>query len=460
MGFARDFWNSRGNIERDWAFFSGLAKFQRGKGRGHFCRSTFRVDSGCRRDRRRDLDSDLLADALRFSGLNHNRIRVAAYHSHPNLAESDHRKNVILFLGLSRSSCDLAASFKSFPAYARHGTALYSKVKIGEIAILGAGSWGTALAWLWGKNGRQVSLWGHNVDRVLRIQETRENTDYLPGLELPESVRIRSELSDCVAADLIVFVTPSTALRQVAARLGKAIGNIPAVMLSCVKGIEHGTGMRMSQILRELFPEQKIAVLSGPNLAVEIVQNLPTATVIGCNDAECATSLQSILGSPRFRIYTSQEVTSIELGGALKNVFALAAGISDGLGLGDNSKAALVTRSLAELVRLGVAMGGTAQAFYGLSGAGDLIVTCYSERSRNHTVGRRLGRGESLTQITQSMKMVAEGIPTARSAFECARQLKIETPIIDQVYAVLYEQKKPTVALEEVLSREQKAEQL
>jgi len=316
-------------------------------------------------------------------------------------------------------------------------------VKIGETAILGAGSWGTALAWLWGKDGRQVSLWGHNTDRVARIRETRENSDYLPGLTLPGPVRVTSELSDCAGADL-----------------GEAIGNVRAVLLSCVKGIEHGTGMRMSQILTELFPEQKIAVLSGPNLAVELVQNFPTATVIGCNDAECATSLQGILGSQRFRIYTSQEVTSIELGGALKNVFAVAAGISDGLGLGDNSKAALVTRSLAELVRLGVAMGGTAQAFYGLSGAGDLIVTCYSERSRNHTVGKRLGRGESLMQITQSMKMVAEGIPTTRSAFECARQLKIETPIIDQVYSVLYERKKPIVALEEVLSRGQKAEQL
>jgi len=248
------------------------------------------------------------------------------------------------------------------------------------------------------------------------------------------------------------------ALRKVGAQLREAVGNVRSVLLSCVKGIEHGTGMRMSQILSELFPKQKIAVLSGPNLAVELVQNFPTATVVGCHDDECATSLQGILGSQRFRIYTSQEVTSIELGGALKNVFALAAGISDGLGLGDNSKAALVTRSLAELVRLGVAMGGTAPAFYGLSGAGDLIVTCYSERSRNHTVGKRLGRGESLMQITQSMKMVAEGIPTARSAFECARQLKIETPIIDQVYSVLYERKKPTVALEEVLNREQKAE--
>ena len=333
-------------------------------------------------------------------------------------------------------------------------------MKIGETAILGAGSWGTALAWLWGKDGSQVSLWGHDPDRVARIRETRENSHYLPGLKLPGAVSITSELRDCSSADLVVFATPSTVLRKVSARLREAIGNERAVLLSCVKGIEHGTGMRMSQILSELFPKQKIAVLSGPNLAAEVVQNFPTATVIGCNDADCATSLQRTLGSPRFRIYTSQEVSSIELGGALKNVFAVAAGISDGLELGDNSKAALVTRSLAELVRLGVAMGGTAQAFYGLSGAGDLIVTCYSERSRNHTVGKRLGRGESLTQITQSMKMVAEGVPTARSAFECARQLKIETPIIDQVYAVLHEQKKPTVALEEVLNREQKAEQL
>jgi glycerol-3-phosphate dehydrogenase (NAD(P)+) len=333
-------------------------------------------------------------------------------------------------------------------------------VKTGKTAILGAGSWGTALAWLWGKDGRQVLLWGHDVERVARLRATRENSDYLPGFRLPESVRVTSELSDCASADLIVFATPSTGVRKVAAHLREAIGNVHAVLLSCVKGIEHGTGMRMSQILRELFPEQKIAVLSGPNLAAEVVRNFPTATVIGCDDADCATSLQGTLGSPRFRIYTSREVTSIELGGALKNVFAVAAGISDGLGLGDNSKAALVTRSLAELVRLGAAMGGTAQAFYGLSGAGDLIVTCYSERSRNHTVGKRLGLGESLTQITQSMRMVAEGIPTARSSFECARRLNIETPIIDQVYAVVYEQKKPTVALEEVLSREQKAEQL
>jgi glycerol-3-phosphate dehydrogenase (NAD(P)+) len=215
----------------------------------------------------------------------------------------------------------------------------------------------------------------------------------------------------------------------------------------------------MTEILREIFPENKIAVLSGPNLATEVARNLPTATVLACDDADCAASLQTGLGSPRFRIYTSLDVVSIELGGALKNVFAIAAGISDGLGLGDNAKAALVTRSLAELVRFGVAMGGTANGFYGLSGAGDLILTCYSESSRNHSVGKRLGRGEALAEITTSMKMIAEGIPTARSAWECARRLNITTPITDQVHSILYKQKKPAVALEELLKREPKPEQ-
>ena len=460
MELARDVWNRRGDIERARAFFSRVATLQGRERCRHFSRGIFRVGSGCRAGWCCDLDTDLFAYSLCFGRLNCRCSCITSHYSDYNLVKSKHGKVVILLVGLSRGSCDLASSFKSFTAHAWNGAALYSKVKIGETAILGAGSWGTALAWLWGKDGRQVSLWGHDRDRAARMRETRENSEYLPGLKLPESVRVTSRLTDCTRSDLIVFATPSTALRKVATQLQEAIGNGRAVLLSCVKGIEHGTGMRMSQILSELFPDQKVAVLSGPNLAAEVVQNFPTATVIGCNDAECATNLQGILGSPRFRVYTSQEVTSIELGGALKNVFAVAAGISDGLGLGDNSKAALVTRSLAELVRLGVAMGGTAQAFYGLSGAGDLIVTCYSDRSRNHTVGKRLGRGESLMQISQSMRMVAEGIPTARSAFECARQLKIETPIIDQVYAVLYEQKKPTGALEEVLSREQKAEHL
>ena len=325
-------------------------------------------------------------------------------------------------------------------------------------AIIGAGGWGTALATLWAKDGRQIVLWGHNADRIARMRKTRENGDYLPGLQLPHSIHITSKISDCANADLIVFATPSIVLRDIAAQLAKVIGLTNAIFLSCTKGIEHGSGMRMTEILREMFPENKIAVLSGPNLATEVARGLPTATVIACDDADCAARLQIGLGSPRFRIYTSLDVVSIELGGALKNVFAIAAGISDGLGLGDNAKAALVTRSLAELVRFGATMGGTANAFYGLSGAGDLMLTCYSEHSRNHSLGKRLGQGEHLSEILASTKTVTEGIPTAQSAWECAGRLNILSPITDQVYSILYEQKKPAVALEELLKREPKAE--
>jgi glycerol-3-phosphate dehydrogenase (NAD(P)+) len=460
MGFTRDFWNRRGGLCCDRALFSSVAKVPRWKGRCDLCRSTFRPHATRDAYWCRHLDISFLLDALCLPGVGGSCRRAAASDRHYDSAKSKLWESAVLLVALYSGSCYLAASFKSFSANARQGTTLYPEVNIGRTAILGAGAWGTALAWLWGKNGRQISLWGHNVARIVRMQKTRENRDYLPQVKLPRSVDVTSELGDCAGADLIVFVTPSTALREIATRLRRVVANPSAVFLNCTKGIEHLTGMRMSQILREVFPGHRIAVLSGPNLAVEIAQNLPTATVIGCDDVNCAASLQGTLGSPRFRIYTSQDVASIELGGALKNVFALAAGISDGLGLGDNSKAALVTRSLAELVRLGVAMGGDANAFYGLSGAGDLIVTCYSEHSRNHTVGKRLGRGEPLDQITAPMKAVAEGIPTTRSAWECARRLNVDTPIIDQVYAVMYEQKKPTAALEELLSREQKAERL
>ncbi len=227
-------------------------------------------------------------------------------------------------------------------------------MKIDKTAILGAGSWGTALAWLWGKDGRQISLWGNNPERVERMQETRENSDYLPTLKIPNSVNITHELHDCADADLIVFVTPSTALRGIVMRLQGVVGSAQAVLLSCTKGIEHGTGMRMTQILGEIFPKHRLAVLSGPNLAAEVVRNLPTATVIGCRDPECAANLQTFLGSSRFRIYTSEEITSIELGGALKNVFAIAAGASDGLGLGDNTKAASSTAVIGALASIWV----------------------------------------------------------------------------------------------------------
>jgi len=331
-------------------------------------------------------------------------------------------------------------------------------VSIRNTAIIGAGGWGTALAVLWSKRGNAITLWGNDPERAAKLRETRENGEYLPGVKLPNAIHVTSDIADCSSADLVVFVTPSVALRSVAKRLQTANLNSGAILLSGTKGIEHGTGMRMSEVLHETFPDHTVAVLSGPNLAVEIARGLPTAAVLGCSNHQCAEELQSYLGSERFRIYSSDETIGIELGGALKNVFAIAAGAGDGFGLGDNSKAALVTRSLAELVRLGTEMGGNPRTFYGLSGAGDLIATCFSQLSRNRRVGERLGRGETLEQICASTHSVAEGIPTAKSAFECARKLQIETPIIDQIYSVVHEGKRPDQAMQELLGRDQKSE--
>ena len=327
-----------------------------------------------------------------------------------------------------------------------------------KIAVIGAGGWGTALSVIWSKQALDISLWGRDSARIEQLRHLRENSAYLPGVNLPDTIGLTSDLKTCANADLIVFVTRSTALRETAAQVKTMPIKRDAVLLSCVKGIEHGTGKRMSEILTEIFPEHAVAVLSGPNLAAEVARELPTATVLACSRAEIAANLQRELGTPRFRIYTAAEVAGVELGGALKNIFAIAAGAGDGLGLGDNSKAALVTRALAEMVRVGTKMGGELRTFYGLSGAGDLIATCFSKRSRNRQVGEHLGHDRALDEIISSMGTVPEGIPTAKGAYECARKLQVDTPIIDQVYSLLYERKPPARAMEELLQRDQKAE--
>jgi glycerol-3-phosphate dehydrogenase (NAD(P)+) len=334
-------------------------------------------------------------------------------------------------------------------------------VKLEKLAIIGAGGWGTALAVLWANVAPKVILWGNTAARVEQMRAGRENRTYLPGIQLPESLEVTTSLEDCAQADLIVLVVPSTALRTIARRLrDRIVLSAQAIFVTCTKGVEHRSGMRMSEIIAEAFEDWPIAVLSGPNLAPEVSRGLPTASVLACSRPEYARELQRALGSPRFRIYTSDDLRGVELGGAFKNVFAIAAGASEGLDLGDNSKAALVTRALAEMIRLGTAMGGQLNTFYGLSGAGDLVLTCYSKQSRNRRVGERLGRGESPQRIASTMQMVAEGVPTAKSAYECARKLNVDTPIIDQVYALLYENKPATQALEELLGREQKPERV
>jgi glycerol-3-phosphate dehydrogenase (NAD(P)+) len=333
-------------------------------------------------------------------------------------------------------------------------------VKQQKIAVLGAGAWGTALSVIWAKRGQGIQLWGKNSSRIEQLRSDRENTAYLAGIKLPAEIGLTSELGDCANADLIVFVTRSTALRETVTALKRIPITSDAVLLSCIKGIEHGTGKRMSEIIGEAFPKHTIAVLSGPNLATEVSRDLPTATVLACTKRDLVVELQSVLSTPRFRVYTSDDLVGVELGGALKNVFAIAAGAGDGLGLGDNSKAALVTRALAEMVRLGTKMGGDLRTFYGLSGAGDLVATCFSEHSRNRQTGEHLAKGRSLEEIASLTGTVAEGIPTARSARECARRLAVDAPIIEQVYSLLYERKPPFEAMEELLKREQKAETL
>src|SRR5256885_16125004 len=318
-----------------------------------------------------------------------------------------------------------------------------------RVAVIGAGGWGTALSVIWARQGRAILLCGNDPSRVEQLRASRENNAYLPGVNLPQAIGLTSDLHSSADADLIVFVTPSTALRKTAARLAEVEINSRAVLLSCIKGIEHGTGKRMSEILAEIFPQHPIDVLSGPNLATEVSRGLPTATVVACSKRDCAEELQKYLGTPRFRVYTGEELPGIELGGALKNVFAIAAGAGDGLGLGDNSKAALVTRALAEMVRLGTKMGGELRTFYGLSGAGDLIATCFSQHSRNLRFREQLSRGRSLDEIASAIGTIAEGIPTAKSAHECAHKLQVDTPIIDQVYSLLYQRKAPAQAMEE-----------
>ena len=328
------------------------------------------------------------------------------------------------------------------------------------VAVLGAGSWGSALAVLLAGKELPVRLWGRDAAHVAVIASSQSNPDYLPGVTIPKLVEPTASLADALRdARIVLVVTPSRALRELAGQLA-ASGDLAsdAVIVSGTKGLEHTTGLRMSEILANHLPTHPIAVLSGPSHAEEVARNIPAAVVLGCADVEVAKRLQLTFNTRAFRTYTSDDVAGIELGGALKNVFAIAAGICDGIGLGDNTKAALVTRSLAELIRLGVRLGGQRETFQGLSGIGDLMVTCFSRHSRNRLVGERIGRGEELDAITASMKMVAEGVPTTRSAWECARKYEVVTPVVDQMHAILYGGQSPKDALNELMLRDPKPE--
>ncbi len=324
-----------------------------------------------------------------------------------------------------------------------------------NVAVLGAGAWGTALAKVLHQNGHRVTLWGRNASALEEIKRSRRNERYLPAIELPADWICEPDLTKAIShQDCIVVAIASKGFREVATRLR----DTNAILVSVTKGIDYDTGKTMCGILRECAPRARLATLSGPTFAMEVARGMPTAIVAASEDPDTRRAVQEIFHQPRFRVYRSRDLLGVELGGALKNIIAIAAGVCDGLGLGDNSKAALITRGIAEVRRLGVACGAQPETFAGLSGLGDLMVTCFSSHSRNRELGERAGRGETMEALMQSGMKLAEGVPTCRSAFRLARKLNVETPIIDEVHAMLYEGKNVRQTMNDLLSRDTKAE--
>ncbi len=319
--------------------------------------------------------------------------------------------------------------------------------------MLGAGAWGTVLAWLLAKNKHEVLLWTRRKDHAQEINQTRTNPDYVPDLVLPENIRVTSELAKaCDNTNAALVVVPSKGLREVLEKLP----DVPT-LISCSKGLELTSFKRLSRVMQEYKPNAKIAALSGPNLALEIAQGKPAAATIASENLEFAKTAQGWLNQPIFRVYSSDDLIGLEIAGALKNVIALAAGICDGLGLGDNAKATLITRGLGEIVKVGTHLGGDVKTFYGLSGLGDLVATCSSGQSRNHRAGERLAKGATLEELQKS-GLTAEGIPTTKAVHELAQQEHLDLPICSEIYRVIYENKQPHEAISNLMGRRLKDE--
>jgi glycerol-3-phosphate dehydrogenase (NAD(P)+) len=327
------------------------------------------------------------------------------------------------------------------------------------IAVLGAGSWGTALAMLIARNGRQIYLWGQDAARMANMAHERENVRYLPGIPLPENVQIREDLPELLTAtDRFLVAVPSHAFRMLLKHLQDGL-KAGSTLAWATKGLEPGSGKLLGQVVvEELGETVASAVISGPTFAKEVANNLPTALTVAADQPGVADEVASWLHSDRVRVYTSDDLKGVQLGGAIKNVLALAAGISDGLGFGANARAALITRGLAELTRLGVAMGGKAETFMGLTGAGDLILTCTDDQSRNRRAGIGLGKGQSLNEVLGEIGQEVEGVATSRELYHLAKSLDVDMPITEQVYRVIYENRSPQEAVEALLSRDLKPE--
>jgi len=332
-----------------------------------------------------------------------------------------------------------------------------------RVGVLGAGSWGTTLAILLTKKGIKTVLWARNHKFAKQIRENRQNTLYLPGFELPAALEITSDISKAVTdKEVILFVVPSHGLREVAKQVSVALNdlskspNLPYALVSASKGIENRTLLTMTEIMEEVLPSRlsgRVAALSGPSFAKEVAASIPTAITVAASEHKLRKGLQDLFTTETLRIYTSFDLVGVQLGGALKNVMAIASGISDGMGFGTNTRAALITRGLAEMSRLGMRLGANPMTFAGLAGLGDLVLTCTGDLSRNRQVGLKLGEGQCIDNILRKMSMVAEGVKTTNSVYAMADKYSVEMPIINQVYRVLYQGINPKNAVNELLTR-------
>jgi len=328
-----------------------------------------------------------------------------------------------------------------------------------NITILGDGGWGTTLAVLLCRKGFQVTLWGAFADYAAFLDKKRINVKFLPGIKIPRKIKITHDLKEAVSGkQLLILAAPSQHMRGLLRKIKRTSYSSQAIILSAAKGIEVASNKRMSEVIREELGRVRFAILSGPTIAQEVARGIPSTAVIASADLAARQYLQGIFCTQKLRIYTNSDLIGVELGGSLKNIIAIACGISDGLGFGTNTKAAILSRGLAEISRLGVAMGARAATFSGLTGLGDLVTTCISPYSRNRFVGEQVARGRTLKTIEAHMQMVAEGVPTAKSAYALSRRHKVDMPITREVYRVLYQNKSPLKAVQELMTRQRKEE--
>lgn len=327
-----------------------------------------------------------------------------------------------------------------------------------KVCVLGTGSWGSALGLTLAKKGYEVSMWTLNEEQAKRINKTRENIDYLPGVLFPNNMTVTISLEEAVLNSIIiVLAVPSQAIRSVCNQIKPFIKD-EQIIVDVAKGLEKGTGLRLSEVVEEELPNNPYVTLSGPSHAEEVARDIPTTVVVASTNLEVAQKVQEIFMGPKFRVYTNPDIVGVELGGALKNIIAFCAGVAAGIGLGDNTFAALITRGLSELARLGIELGGERETFYGLSGLGDLIVTCLSEHSRNRKAGKLIGQGKSLEETKQEVGMVIESIDNIDVAYELGKIHNIPMPIVETVYKVIYKNLDPKKAVLELMNRDKKYE--